>query len=34
MDKLHRLIVNPIIPLKYLTEEDRDLDEVNPAYEV
>lgn len=29
---LHRFLVNHVIPLKYLTEEDRVADNVNPLY--
>lgn len=32
-DKLHRFVVNPIIPMKYDTETDRVLNLVSEAYE-
>lgn len=31
--KLHRFVVSPIIPLKYSSEADRVLDQINPEYE-
>lgn len=32
--KLQQFVVNPVVPLQYLTKEDREADKVNPAYEV
>jgi len=31
--KLHRFVVNPAIPFRFLSEEDRNTGLVNPAYE-
>ena len=30
--QLQRFVVSPLIPLKYLTQEDADMDNENPAY--
>jgi len=31
--KLQRFVMNPVVPPRYLNEEDREADHVNPEYE-